>query len=195
MIPSSLYISARCDFMSESIVSVGPFSGLASMFLFLNDFTTHWFASLVWKNLSNLPRAVNIIIPPLLTSQTVFWLAGTKFLEEAIIISAIIVSLTPDTADSCFLPLHLRLFGLLPGLPLLWKVCFDDGLGCGEKTMLVKAEVECWRGKSQLMCVKASALKLWNLSAAVTSSQLRKHFHSCFWITFVMVVDNICQIV
>lgn len=37
-IPSSPYISARCDFMIDSmaIVSVGPFSGLASTFLFLN---------------------------------------------------------------------------------------------------------------------------------------------------------------
>lgn len=46
----------------------------------------------------------------------------------------------------------------LPGHPLLWKVCFDYRLGCGETRVLIKVEVECSRRKSQLMCVKATAL-------------------------------------
>lgn len=87
----------------------------------------------------------------------------------------------------CFLPLdRVGLDSSRP--PPLWNVCSDDGSGCGEETKLVKAEVECWRGKSQLMCV--NALESVKFTTEETFSLL-----SCFCFMSVMVGDNFCWIV
>lgn len=75
---------------------------------------------------------------------------------KPIIIIVIIVLLTPKLSMVVFV--GCVCVWNLPGHPLLWKVCFDYRLGCSEKRVLIKVEVECSRGKSQLMCVKATAL-------------------------------------